>query len=132
MGRTRAGSSISDEVRSRAGGGKARDDRRIARTELGPDDLNLDRCQRSDHAVPIERGLANRSHRVRFDPLPLDGTLEHPLQKTQCLAHGRCEPGQVRLKRRLGSLAELEALVADYTAKAAQLGRCPMARCWFN
>ena len=36
--------------------------------------------------------------------------------------------GQVHLvERQLGSLAELQALVSDYTAKAAQLGRCPMA-----
>ncbi len=43
------------------------------------------------------------------------------------------DEGRVHLvERRLGSLAELEAVVADYTAKAAQLRRCPMARCWFN
>ncbi len=44
------------------------------------------------------------------------------------------EEGRVRLvERRLESLAELDALVADYLEKAAALGRCPMASAdWWN
>ena len=38
------------------------------------------------------------------------------------------QQGRVHLvERHLGALAELDALVEDYLAKAAECGRCPMA-----
>ena len=41
----------------------------------------------------------------------------------------RGEQGRVHLiERHVGALAELDALVADYLLKAAECGRCPMAR----